>query len=96
MEVSKEEKMEISTSTSVSDKESSGSNSNSHAKHLDDRMKEYENGYKMVVDPSKPYIIRLDGHGFSKFVKPFNKPYDVRSKIVVFWKFEKIKNMIHY
>jgi len=46
--------------------------------HLDDRMKEYEKGYKILVDPQKPYIIRLDGHRFSKFVRPFKKPFDER------------------
>jgi len=55
-----------------------GDDQEKHSQHLDDRMKEYEKGYKILVDPNRPYIIRLDGHRFSKFVKPFKKPYDER------------------
>ena len=28
------------------------------------------------IDPSKPFVMRLDGHGFSKFTRGLHKPYD--------------------
>ncbi|KAL6070841.1 Thg1 domain-containing protein [Balamuthia mandrillaris] len=54
-------------------------------KNLGDRMKEHE---KMVsstgrIDPSTPYVIRLDGHKFSKFTKAFKRPYDERIHIAM-------------
>ena len=42
------------------------------------RMKAYEEPLDHVVDPNLPFIIRLDGHKFSKFTKGFRKPFDVR------------------
>jgi tRNA(His) 5'-end guanylyltransferase len=45
-------------------------------KSLGDRMKEYEKCYEFKV-PNRSYvIIRLDGKGFSKYTKKFNKPFD--------------------
>lgn len=45
-------------------------------KSLGDRMKEYENCYGFKV-PNRSYvIIRLDGKGFSKYTKKFEKPFD--------------------
>jgi len=42
-------------------------------------MKEYEGKTTgLMLDPYLPYIIRLDGHKFSTFTRPFTKPYDVR------------------
>jgi len=46
---------------------------------LGDRMKSYEKPTAMVLDPSKPFIIRIDGHKFSSYTRPFNKPFDDRS-----------------
>jgi len=46
---------------------------------LGDRMKSYEaetNGF--ALDESKPFVVRLDGHHFSKFMGAFNKPNDPR------------------
>ncbi len=47
---------------------------------LGDRMKKYESSFtSQKIDPSLPFAIRLDGHGFSKFTKGLkapNKPYD--------------------
>lgn len=42
------------------------------------RMKQFEqDALKMErLDPTKPYIIRLDGHKFSTFASSFNKPFD--------------------
>ena len=43
---------------------------------LGDRMKEYESCYNLKI-PNRSYvIIRLDGKGFSKYTKKFNKPFD--------------------
>jgi tRNA(His) 5'-end guanylyltransferase len=45
-------------------------------KSLEQRMKEYESCYGFKV-PNRSYvIIRLDGKGFSKYTKQFNKPFD--------------------
>lgn len=40
------------------------------------RMKSYEAQYETVLSPEKWTIIRLDGHGFSKFTRGFDKPFD--------------------
>jgi len=46
---------------------------------LGDRMKEYEGSTNSFsLDDKKPYIVRLDGHHFSKFLRAFNKPNDER------------------
>lgn len=45
-------------------------------KSLGDRMKEYESCYSFKI-PNRSYvIIRLDGKGFSKYTKIFEKPFD--------------------
>jgi len=41
-------------------------------------MKEYEAVLSSRVETTLPYIIRLDGHKFSSFTRPFKKPFDVR------------------
>eukprot|EP01132_Coremiostelium_polycephalum_P005145 gene5145-6405_t len=52
-------------------------------KELADRMQKYENRSSkgLYLKKNQPFIIRLDGHGFSKFTKPFkqpsNKPWDL-------------------
>ncbi len=40
------------------------------------RMKEYEKAQGLVLNPKNPYAIRIDGHKFSNFTKPFLKPFD--------------------
>ncbi|KYQ90124.1 hypothetical protein DLAC_08709 [Tieghemostelium lacteum] len=53
----------------------------SHPKEiLGDRMKQYENNVNnlLTIQPGQSFIIRLDGHGFSKFTKSFVKPWDIR------------------
>eukprot|EP01087_Luapelamoeba_hula_P007347 TRINITY_DN1802_c0_g1_i1.p1 TRINITY_DN1802_c0_g1~~TRINITY_DN1802_c0_g1_i1.p1 ORF type:complete len:410 (+),score=84.90 TRINITY_DN1802_c0_g1_i1:48-1277(+) len=45
---------------------------------LGDVMKSYENAYEKQLCPWEPYIIRLDGHQFSKFTQGFVKPFDQR------------------
>jgi tRNA(His) 5'-end guanylyltransferase len=41
-----------------------------------DRMKDYESCYNFKI-PNRSYvIIRLDGKGFSKYTKMFDKPFD--------------------
>merc|ERR1719238_1320300 len=42
------------------------------------RMKDYEHATESNLDRTKPYLMRLDGHCFSKFTKQFQKPYDTR------------------
>lgn len=42
------------------------------------RMKSYEAKHVAFVDVTLPFIVRLDGHCFSKFTKPFKKPFDER------------------
>jgi tRNA(His) guanylyltransferase len=45
-------------------------------KDLNERMKNYERCYDIRV-PSRSYVIvRLDGKGFSKYTKMFEKPFD--------------------
>ena len=44
---------------------------------LGDRIKSYETIFTSPkIDPSLPYVMRLDGHSFSKFTKGVKKPYD--------------------
>jgi tRNA(His) guanylyltransferase len=45
---------------------------------LGDRMKSYEAVYDTSLPESTPTILRLDGHGFSKFTARFIKPFDTR------------------
>ncbi|EFA78090.1 hypothetical protein PPL_08738 [Heterostelium album PN500] len=46
---------------------------------LGDRMKQYEVSMNTLhITDNTPFIIRLDGHGFSKFTKNFVKPWDIR------------------
>lgn len=43
-----------------------------------DRMKAFEQGTKVQLNPSQPCIIRIDGHRFSVLTKKFAKPFDPR------------------
>jgi len=46
---------------------------------LGDRMKQYESTTSsQTLDPSLPYIARIDGQHFSRFLRTFNKPNDIR------------------
>ena len=47
-------------------------------KPLAARMKEYEAVSEGHLQPSRPAILRLDGHAFSKFTTLFAKPFDER------------------
>jgi len=40
------------------------------------RMKEYENASENYLDKTLWTVIRIDGHGFSKWTKGFEKPFD--------------------
>ena len=44
--------------------------------NLGNRMKEYERACNVKLTKRLPVIIRLDGNGFSKFTKGFDKPFD--------------------
>jgi len=46
-------------------------------------MKTYEAQFTSKLDPTKPFIIRLDGHKFSSYTRPFKKPFDERISIVM-------------
>ena len=41
-------------------------------------MKEYEAASSTFIDILKPFIVRLDGHSFSKYTKGFKRPFDER------------------
>lgn len=41
-----------------------------------ERFKRYEASYDFRLPPRTYVIVRLDGHGFSKFTKKMNKPFD--------------------
>ena len=44
---------------------------------LGDRIKGYESKFTGPrIDPSLPFVMRLDGHGFSRFTRGLKKPYD--------------------
>lgn len=43
---------------------------------LGDRMKAYERATESVVSSSEYLILRIDGKGFSKYTKKFEKPFD--------------------
>lgn len=41
-------------------------------------MKQYEASFDHTLPPDSPIILRLDGHGFSKFTAHFCRPFDQR------------------
>jgi tRNA(His) guanylyltransferase len=44
---------------------------------LGDRIKQYEAVFTGPrIDPTKPFVIRLDGHSFSRFTRGLKQPYD--------------------
>jgi len=45
---------------------------------IGERMKVYEKGLESSLNNTLPFIVRLDGHRFSKFTKGFKKPFDER------------------
>jgi len=45
---------------------------------IGERMKVYEKSLESSLDKTLPFIVRLDGHRFSKFTKGFKKPFDER------------------
>jgi tRNA(His) guanylyltransferase len=49
------------------------------------RMKQYEHVFTgQCIDVTKPFVIRLDGTGFSKFTRGLQKPYDYNFSTVFF------------
>ena len=61
--------MEQSTNVSIENLETGYLN-------LDDRFNKYQDIYDHKIPEEHCFCIRLDGHGFSKFTKGFEKPYD--------------------
>eukprot|EP01121_Diplochlamys_sp_Union-15-3_P012488 TRINITY_DN3745_c0_g1_i1.p1 TRINITY_DN3745_c0_g1~~TRINITY_DN3745_c0_g1_i1.p1 ORF type:complete len:445 (+),score=77.41 TRINITY_DN3745_c0_g1_i1:50-1336(+) len=52
---------------------------NSAQNKLGDRMKYYESQTtSLILDPLLPFVVRLDGHKFSTFLRAFRKPDDIR------------------
>jgi tRNA(His) guanylyltransferase len=45
---------------------------------LADRMKQYEASFNFTLPSDTPIILRLDGHGFSRFTSHFCRPFDQR------------------
>ncbi|KAL1801601.1 hypothetical protein ACET3X_001943 [Alternaria dauci] len=45
---------------------------------LASRMKSYESHFDHTLPLNKPIILRLDGHGFSRFTSHFARPFDER------------------
>lgn len=43
---------------------------------LGNRMKEYENAYRLYLPKKLPVIIRIDGRAFHTFTKGFKRPFD--------------------
>lgn len=44
---------------------------------IGDKIKKYEEVFgDLHLDPTKPFIIRIDGHCFSKFMSCFLLPFD--------------------
>jgi tRNA(His) 5'-end guanylyltransferase len=48
------------------------------AQSLAARMKSYESQFDQTLPLDKPIILRLDGHGFSRFTSHFARPFDER------------------
>lgn len=44
--------------------------------NLGDRMKAYEDSWKIYFPPRMPIILRIDGRAFHTFTKGFKKPFD--------------------
>lgn len=44
---------------------------------LGDRIKKTEKKYQITIPKDEHIVIRLDGHGFSKYTKGFTKPFDI-------------------
>ena len=47
-------------------------------REVGDRMKQRERNYESNIPNDSGYMVRLDGHGFSKFTKGFHQPFDIR------------------
>jgi len=45
---------------------------------LDKKMKLQEAAWEQRLPADQPFVMRLDGHGFSKFTRGFDKPFDER------------------
>lgn len=49
---------------------------NQEYKTLGDRMKAYENQYRLYLPKKRPVIIRIDGKAFHTFTRGFEEPFD--------------------
>lgn len=48
------------------------------AQPLAERMKQYEASFDFTLPLDRPIVLRLDGHGFSRFTAHFCRPFDQR------------------
>lgn len=55
-------------------------NTKSSTEILGDDMKAYETQYENRISGEHAYIVRCDGHSFSKFTNGFHRPFDVNFK----------------
>jgi hypothetical protein len=46
-------------------------------------LQAFEKETTLKLDPTLPYMVRLDGHRFSKYTSSLHKPYDVRCRSLV-------------
>lgn len=51
---------------------------------LGNRMKEYENSYRLYIPKRLPVVLRIDGNHFHTFTKGMDKPFDEKL-IQAFW-----------
>jgi tRNA(His) guanylyltransferase len=56
----------------------------SNAKSLGDRMKAYENAYRIYLPRRLPVIVRLDGKAFHTFTRDLDRPRDIRFEWCMF------------
>ena len=54
-------------------------------KTLGDRMKEYENAYRIKMPKKLPIIIRLDGKAFHTLTRSMEKPFDLKFVKIMNW-----------
>lgn len=70
--------MDQENEPTAEDSLSAGADATPSALSLADRMKTYEAAYESSLPKDTPIILRLDGHGFSRFTSYFNRPFDQR------------------
>src|SRR6188508_3073546 len=63
---------------------------------IGDKIKKYENVFgSLHLDETKPFIVRIDGHCFSKFMSCFILPFDAHFQNVMIETTKDIINQFH-